>query len=680
MCGIAGIVSLDGACVDPAALRAMANALAHRGPDDAGFVFLRPGSDSGEGGGWCEFVDPAFKHKNEHLPVFGGPMFREELALGGLRVGLAHRRLSIIDVTHRGHQPMPSSDRRLWVTYNGEIYNFPELRRDLEAQGHVFRTRSDTEVLLHLWEEHGPACLERLDGMFALAMFDRAAGTLTLARDRFGVKPLYCCESRDGAGARWFTFASEVKGVLASGLVPRRLDPDSLVEYLTFQNIFGDGTLIEGVRMLAPGSTLTLNVSSGEHGQAARYFRGFPAAEPGLTADLHEQVADAFANAVKRQLISDVEVGSYLSGGMDSGSIVAIAGRSIPRLLTFTGGFDLTNVNGIEQGFDERRAAESLSHLLQTEHYDVVLHAGDMPAAMERISWHMDDPRVGMCHQNWYVAKLASKFVKVCLAGAGGDELFGGYPWRYRRGTDAKDFAGFDSAYYAYWHRLLEPGELPRLFAPEFRERLGATRESFAGVMKDAPAYDERLGRTDNLVQRALHFEFRTFLPGFLVTEDRMSMAHSLETRVPFLDNALADLAWRIPPSAKVEMETLIQREQKKHMATAEGKRVLRRAMERFLPAEFTRQAKQGFSPPDENWYRGPSMEYIQSVLRDKRTLERPWFERGFVEGCLREHFDGRRNHRLLIWSLLSVEWLQRHFVDGPVKVAGAPAEAEVAG
>jgi asparagine synthase (glutamine-hydrolysing) len=362
-------------------------------------------------------------------------------------------------------------------------------------------------------------------------------------------------------------------------------------------------------------------------------------------------------------------VGSYLSGGMDSGSIVAVAGRSIPRLMTFTGGFDLTNVDGIEQGYDEREIAEKLSYLLQTEHYAVVLHAGDMPAAMEKITWHVDDPRVGMCHQNWYVAKLASRFVKVCLAGAGGDELFAGYPWRYINGTGAADVNEFDRAYYRYWHRLLPPEELPHLFVAEFRQYYQNTWESFQSVMSGAPPLQEELSNFDNLLQRALYFEFKTFLHGFLIIEDRLSMAHSLETRVPFLDNQLADLAWKLTPTLKLKAERLRDNANSSYFQSAEGKAILRSAMHDYLPKEFLYQPKQGFSPPDENWYRGPSMDFIKEILYDQRTRQRPFFEQDFVRERLDEHFQGKRNHRLLIWSLLSFEWLQRHYIDQSLKV-----------
>lgn len=663
MCGIAGILRLGQKPVEPGRLKPMCDALEHRGPDDAGYAFFKQGhGQRREGGYWAGFADEKFRHVNEHLPTLQGEYSQHELPRYAFDLALGHRRLSIIDLTHYGHQPMSSSDRRHWVVYNGEIYNFPELKRDLESQGHVFRTRSDTEVLLHLWEENGSGCLLRLDGMFAFAIYDRMEGTLTLARDRFGVKPLYYADTGE-----YLVFASEPKAILASGILQATIDPQALAEYMTFQNIFSERTLFEGIRMLPSGHFLEVSVDGSSQKPAIRaYHESFPS--PSGNEDSFEATADRvthlFTEAVSRQLISDVPVGAYLSGGMDSGSIVSVARRAIPRLLTFTGGFDLTNVSGIEQGFDERPIAEKLSYLLQTEHYAVVLHAGDMPAVMERLTWYVDDPRLGMCHQNWYVAKLASRFVKVCLAGAGGDELFGGYPWRYRPGLSSENAAEFDDRYYAYWHRLLPPGKIASLFQPSLRPYLNQTRDSFQSVLKKAPAFHSGLDLPANLIQRALYFEFKTFLHGFLIIEDRMSMAHSLESRVPFLDNALADMAWNIPAHFKLNLTGIRDKSHHQHLETADGKLVLRRAMSRLLPAEFTSQKKQGFSPPDHNWYRGPSMNYIKEILFDPRTAQRPWFQQDFLRATLEEHFSGQNNHRLLIWSLLSLEWLQRHFVD----------------
>lgn len=674
MCGIAGIAGLRPDAIDPAAVKRMCDTLIHRGPDDAGYAFFQTAAAPGRDGFWCRFCDPAFQSIHENLPVFGSDYCRRELADRVFALGLGHRRLAVLDTTPCGHQPMFSEDRRYCIVHNGEVYNFRELRADLERRGRRFRTRTDTEVLLALWADYGPDCLPLLDGMFAFALYDRVDNALWLARDRFGVKPLYYA-----AGAGAFVFASECKALFASGLVEPAIEPAALVEYFTFQNLCGAHTIWRGVSMLQPGEALA--VRPGDGGPAIRrYHDAFPEMDPSLGDEesVAGTLAQRFEDAVTAQLVSDVPVGSYLSGGMDSGSIVAVAGQAIERLHTFTGGFDLTNVDGIEQGFDERKLAEQLSYLLQTEHYDVVLHSGDMPAAMERLTWHMDDPRVGMCHQNWYVAKLASRFVKVCLAGTGGDELFAGYPWRYRL-AECRTLDRFDRRYFRYWHRLLAPDELPGLFAPDLRGHGLDAWESFRGVLRAGPAWRDDVAPEDNLLQRALHFEFRTFLHGLLIVEDRISMAHSLETRVPFLDNRLADLAWRIPPALKLHRRRGADPATDGHLESAAGKHVLRRAMESYLPEVFVKQKKRGFSPPDANWYRGPSMDYIKSVLFDRTTRERPWFDQAFVESRLDEHFEGRRNHRLLIWSLLSVEAIQRHFVDaGRAAAATRPLGAAV--
>jgi asparagine synthase (glutamine-hydrolysing) len=683
MCGIAGIASLGERRFPHDRIQRMCNAIAHRGPDDAGYAFFQPGSlrslDHGgsirRGGHWFSFADEEFRHVNEHLPIFGGRYCEEQLGPSGSALALGHRRLSILDLSHHGHQPMASADQRFWIVYNGEAYNFRELRADLESRGYTFRTRSDTEVILYLWEEYREKALPLINGMFALAIYDRIENRLTLARDRFGVKPLYYGASRDQ-----IVFGSEIKAILASGLVRAEIDAEAMQAYFTFQNLFGDRTLWQGIRLLEPGKYLSIRPGEPLQGGPKSFFVHDVAFDPGMAdrPGLVDDIAEAFEVAVQRQLVSDVAVGSYLSGGMDSGSIVSVAGQRIPRIHTFTGGFDLTNVNGIEQGFDERKQAEQLSYLLQTEHYAVVLHAGDMPAAMDKISWHMDDPRVGMCHQVWYVAKLASRFVKVCLAGTGGDELFAGYPWRYRLATRESELADFPSNYFDAWHRLLPRDELALLFSAEIPNHSESVRASFDAVLARGPEWQPDANVVENLVQRQLFFEFHTFLNGLLITEDRISMAHGMESRVPFLDNDLARLAWKIPPSLKLHVPSLVGSGQGAFIDSADGKLCLRRAMRKRLPQEFLYQKKRGFSPPDENWYRGPSMDYIKEILLDSSTQDRPWFDQGFVEAKLQEHFEGRRNHRLLVWSLLSFEWIQRHFAESSAATRSDPASTWV--
>jgi asparagine synthase (glutamine-hydrolysing) len=593
MCGIAGIFDLSGRPVSDGEIRAMSDVIRHRGPDD------------------------------------GGQYVEQGLAL-------ANRRLAIIDLSPAGHQPMANEDGSLLLVYNGELYNFGELVPLLEARGHHFHSKTDTEVILHAYEEWGQDCLTRFNGMFAFAIWDQRKRELFLARDRFGIKPLYYAEH-----AGRFTFASEVKSLLRAG-VPRKVSPDALVEYFTFQNILSDLTLFDGVRLLPPGHTLTVSDRGIE---TRRYWDlTFDPDESVDEDEWAERIRAVFEEVVTRQLIADVPVGGYLSGGMDSASIAAVASRNVPRLMTFTGGFDLTSVTGLELVFDERADAEVIASHFRTQHYEMVMHAGDMAWALPELVWHLEDLRVGMSYPNYYIAGLASKFVKVALGGAGGDELFAGYPWRYELVSGLDDAQAFDEAYYEYWSRLVPDSEKPEFFSDAvWAEASGrSTFDVYRSVLEPAAGLSP--------LEKALYFEAKTFLHGLLVVEDKVSMAHSLEVRVPFLDNALVALAERIPARLK--------------HGHGGGKELLRKAMAPLLPDDIVTKSKQGFSPPDQSWYRGPTMDYIREILLDDRTLSRGWFKPEYVRRVLNEHIEGRVNHRLLIWSLLSFEWWNRLFLD----------------
>ena len=597
MCGIAGVLDLRGRPVEPEVVARMGAAIAHRGPDDDGH--------------WVEG-----------------------------RIGLASRRLAVIDLTPGGHQPMVSDDGQTVLVYNGELYNAAELRRELTTHGARFRSRSDTEVVLRACERWGPAAVERLDAMFAFAVWDDSRRRLYLARDRFGVKPLYYAV-HDGR----FLFGSEVKALLQAGL-PVSVSPEALVEYFTFQNVLTDLTLFQGVRMVPPGHLLIVD---GDDLRLERYWQ--LELEPDDGPSVHEwagRAREAFEASVRRQLVSDVPLGSFLSGGMDSASIAAVTARSVPRLKTFTGGFDLSEATGIELVFDEREDAESVARTFRTEHYEMVMHAGDMGWVLPDLVWHLEDLRVGMSWPYHYVSRLASKFVTVALGGTGGDELFAGYPWRYEHVASAPPDE-FERRYYEYWSRLVADEDKTRFFTPTYAD---ADRTH-------APwdVYRSRVARTSGLdpVSRALTFEAETFLHGLLVVEDRLSMAHSLEVRVPFLGDEVVEVARRIPTRLT--------------NAGSDGKPVLREAMRGLLPPEILEKPKQGFSPPDQSWYRGPSMDYVRELLLEQRSLARGYFEPKAVQGIVEEHGRGRRNHRLLIWSLLCFEWWNRLFVDGETTV-----------
>jgi len=623
MCGIVGALNVDGAPLDPRVLDAMTAALAHRGPD-------------GEG----TFVDGA--------------------------LGLGHRRLAIIDLTDAGRQPMETPDGELVITYGGEVYNFPELREELTALGHRFRSRTDTEVILHAYQQWGTPAIERFNGMFALAIWNRRTRELLLARDRYGIKPLYYARVGDT-----LMFASEVKAFLSHPRFGVKLSLPHLVEYFTFQNIFTDGTFFDGVRLLPAAHWL--RVSSGDP-ELHQYwdFRFDEADDDRSDLESTSRLRELFEAAVQRQLVSDVPVGAYLSGGMDSSGITAIAAQRIPYLSTFTGGFDLTSASGLELGFDERAKAEALSYQFRTEHYEVVLKAGDMERCLRDLVWHLEDPRVGQCYPNYYVARLASKFVKVVLSGAGGDELFGGYPWRYFIGAPDRH-EDYVSQYFESWNRLIPSDSARDLFRPAVEQVMDESPplETFRSVF---PAFVPAPDTAAGYLNHALYFEAKTFLHGLLLVEDKLSMAHGLETRVPFLDNDLVDFAQSIPVRLKIrdlgntvrlDENDLAPKVEMRHRQTRDGKLLLRHALSAWVPEDVFNQTKQGFSGPDASWFRGESIEFVDRYFMhdDARIFE--YLQPDTVRRLVGEHVSGEHNRRLFIWSLLMTETWLRVFGDG---------------
>lgn len=619
MCGIAGILNLDGQPAAPVLLKRMANAIAHRGPDGEG-VYVN------------------------------GPC------------GLAHRRLAVIDLSPAGHQPMTTPDGRFVVSYNGELFNFQELRVELGALGWQFHSCSDTEVLLKAYAQWGEAALPRFNGQFAFAVWDCAKRELFLARDRYGIKPLYYLER-----GSTFLFASEVKALTSHPDCPACLDKKGLLEYLTFQNFFSDRTLFKGVKILPPGCWMRI---SKDRVDVPRNYWDFSFREPDIHDDDEaylEELDRLLRQAVNRQLVSDVEVGAYLSGGMDSGTISALAAQQMPFMRTFTCGFDLHSASGIELGFDEREKAEHMSYLFRTEHYEMVLKAGDMERILPRLAWHIEEPRVGQSYPNFYVAQLAAKFCKVVLSGDGGDELFAGYPWRYYRAVVNDDFDHYVGKYYQYWQRLLPVERVPAVFSPIWNE-VGevSTRDIFRGVFH---SHAQDLTRPEDYINHSLYFEAKTFLHGLLVVEDKISMAHSLETRVPFLDNDLVDFAMTVPTRLKLgNLGAVVRLNEnepgpktaKYFQQTQDGKLLLRRAMECYIPKAVAEGIKQGFSAPDASWFRGESMDYVRRGLMGRDALLFNYLDRAAVQEMIGEHLTGRQNHRLLIWSLLNLEeWLK---------------------
>ena len=617
MCGIAGQINFDGEPVSSGILKRMTDAISHRGPDGEGH--------------WIEG-----------------------------NIGFGHRRLSIIDLSPAGNQPMISSDGRYVLTYNGEIYNFRDLRMELEEKGYRFRSQTDSEVVLYCLAEWGSDALLKFNGMFALAFWDRKEARLLLARDRYGIKPLYYFID----GQR-LIFCSEQKSILEQPSFDKKINKQALLEYFTFQNIFTDQTLLEGVNLLPAGHFATLEFGDGQKELKQIRFWDYHFREPERQAEKDEYIEELdrlFKQAVNRQLVSDVELGSYLSGGMDSGSITALATSNFPYLKTFTCGFDLSSASGIELAFDERNKSEAMSAKFKTEHYEMVLKAGDMERCLPDLAWHLEEPRVGQSYPNFYAAKLASKFVKVVLSGSGGDELFGGYPWRYYRGATAKNFEQYVDEYYLYWQRLIPNSVISKVFAPIWDEVKDVwTRDIFENVFSNQ---SNSLEKPEDYINHSLYFEAKTFLHGLFVVEDKLSMAHSLETRVPFMDNDLVDFAMQCPVELKLNNlgevirlnENEVGRKGNQYFQkTNDGKQILRDVMSRYIPADIVEAKKQGFSSPDASWFKGESIDFVRSKLLEEKAPIYDYLDIGETKALVNEHLTGQQNRRLLIWSLLSV-------------------------
>lgn len=613
MCGIAGVFNLDRSHASSDTVKRMTDAIAHRGPD-------------GEG-------------------VYNAGF-----------VCLGHRRLAIIDLSSAGHQPMVSPDQRYVITYNGEIYNFRDLRIELEALGHQFKSKTDSEVVLHAWMEWGAACVNRFNGMFAFAVWDKDQEQLFLVRDRYGIKPLYYAMV-----GKAVVFASEQKAIFKHTLVRHELDQKALLEYFTFQNIFTDRTLNKNTKILQPGTILTIGVN----GSSVKHYWDYHFKEPDSLVDINEyqeELDRLMRQAVSRQLVSDTELGSYLSGGMDSGTLTALASHELDYIKTFTCGFDISSASGIEMAFDERTRAEAMSAYFKSEHYEMVLKAGDMERCLETLAYHIEEPRVGQCYPNYYVAKLASKFVKVVLSGAGGDEMFGGYPWRYYRATHCSNFEDYIDQYYVFWQRLIPNAEIEKVFAPIWGEVKDVwTRDIFRDVFM---THENELSRPEDYINHSLYFEAKTFLHGLFVIEDKLSMAHSLETRVPFMDNDLVDFAMRCPVGFKLNNLSKVVRlneneagkkTSKYFQKTKDGKQILRDVMKRYIPHQVANAEKQGFSSPDASWFRGDSIDFVKKQLLDTSAPIYHYLDYASVSGLINQHLNGETNRRLLIWSLLNV-------------------------
>ncbi|MBM2820461.1 MAG: putative asparagine synthetase [Candidatus Berkelbacteria bacterium] len=592
MCGIVGIIQSKP--VKKSILSDMTREIAHRGPDSEGFYLDR-------------------------------------------NVGLGHRRLAIIDLSPAGHQPMFNEDKSIAIVFNGEIYNFQKIKKELEKKKHTFKSGSDTEVIIHAYEEWGKECVHKFNGMWAFIIYDRKKRSFFVSRDRLGIKPLYYYYDREK-----LICASEIKAILKYPGIKAKLNPNALNEYFTFQNILSHQTLFENIYLLEAGNNLIYSDGKLEN---IKYWDADFEKKDLTIGQWKEKLFETLKESVWRHLISDVPVGTLLSGGMDSTTISYFASQKNPKFMTFSGGFDLEGTNERESSLDERKYAEIVARTVSSEHYENVLHPINVKLAMPKIIWHLEDLRLGMCYPQYYIAKLASKFVKVALSGTGGDEIFGGYPWRYQLIAKSKTIEDFDFNQYNYWSRLIKDDQKINFFSDSILEKidLGNPFSEYRNIISPADEQDP--------VDKAIYFEQKTFLHGFFIVEDKMLMAHSIEGRVPMTDFELIKLANSIPAKLKYKDNL--------------GKVLFRKTMNKYLPREITTKRKTGFTPPDETWYRYQLNEYMREIIVGKRALARGYFNREYLKRVFFEHEKGKKDHRLLLWSLLSFEWWNRIFLEG---------------
>jgi asparagine synthase (glutamine-hydrolysing) len=632
MCGICGFVNrTGGADSAQALLQAMTSRMTHRGPDDSGYYVSPDGS-----------------------------------------TGLGHRRLSIIDLAG-GHQPMANEDGSILIVFNGEIYNFQSLEKDLERAGHVFRTRCDTEVVIHLYEEKGPACVDDLRGMFAFAIWDSRRRRLFMARDRLGKKPLLYFE-RNGSLA----FASELKSILADRAVPRSLDPAALDMYLTYQYVPHPMTMFAGIAKLPPAHRAVW-----ENGTLAveRYWMpDFDREIVKTEAEYLDLTRSTLAEATKMRLIADVPLGAFLSGGIDSSITVALmATASSERVKTFSIGFR-------EKKFNETNYARLVAERYNTDHTEFIVE----PRCLEilgKLAWHYDEPFAdSSAIPTYYVSMMTAQKVKVALSGDAGDEDFAGYP-RYRaiklaelydkcpsilkaflspriwrnlpvsveqkslRRRAKKLILGLNlppEERYLNWIAIFDEARKRALYSPEFSRKLdgaGPAIDFLLDAYRRAPHRD--------FVSRTSFVDMLTYLPCDLLTKvDIASMAHSLEVRAPFLDHKVVELAAGMPVSLK--------------MRGLNGKYILKKAFAELLPREIITRPKMGFGVPISRWFRTELSGFIRHILFDDKTVSRGLFSRQAVESLVDEHTTGVFDHGYRIWSLLMLELWFRTYIDAP--------------
>jgi len=614
MCGIAGVVGLP---PRQEVLSAMAKAMIRRGPDDEGFYL-------------------------------------------GDRVGLAFRRLAIVDLSG-GRQPMANEDGTVHLVFNGEIYDHQILREQLVACGHRFITdHSDTEVLVHGWEEWGYDLFPRLNGMFAVAIWDEKRHALVLARDRFGIKPLYFATLPEGGLA----FASEIKPILASGLVLSKPNPAGVLEYFSFQNLVQSQTMFAGVRQLEAASTLTWK--DGRTDLRQYWEIAFPRSRRGSLEELAGEHRDILRRALKRQIAADVPVNAYLSGGIDSTAITVVAHQFDSKVTAYSCIFDLEGV-GADRTVDEREFSREVAAAFDIRRVEYVLPQDALRECLQDYVWSMEDLRMGMGYTVYCIARRVAQDGKVVLSGTGGDEFHAGYVARFASIARAAGLAPQSPLVAA---KRIVKGLLGRPVEPRYRSPdeayrrmlnfmvpIGRHREAFTPeFLRECGGYDPEQATSDLLARcpatdwrdRILYADAKTYLHGLLLFEDKVSMAHSLETRVPLLDNELVDFVLDVP------FDRL--------MRDGNGKVLFRESVKPWVPPSVYAKPKMGFAPPDASWYRGKLRRWIEYLLSPKTIADRGVFQPTYVRRILDEHFDGIRDNYHFIWSFLNFEMWCRAF------------------
>ncbi|MCI0487081.1 MAG: asparagine synthase (glutamine-hydrolyzing) [Blastocatellia bacterium] len=629
MCGICGIAAPieSDRNVSEAQLVAMRDALSHRGPDDAGL-----------------FIDG--------------------------RVGLGHRRLSIVDLGG-GHQPMSNETGTVWISYNGEVYNHRELRQTLEERGHIYRSESDTETIVHLYEEHGPRAVERLRGMFAFAIMDRDRRRLVLARDRLGIKPLYYTLADDGT----IYFASEIKALIEGGAVKPEINYDALADYAANRYTSGEETLFRGVKRLLPGHTL---VWSEGRIEIERYWDvSFAKSDESLgEKEYIERFTELFHESVRLRLMADVPLGMFLSGGIDSSAIVAAMSEMTREpVKTFSVAFAEREANELEY-------ARTVARAFGTDHHEILVSAEQFFDALPALVYQEDEP---IAHPSsvplYFVSRLAAEHVKVVLTGEGSDEMLAGYG-KYRKTV-------YNLALGRAYHKIMPDG-IRRAIAKAIYEMKGSSRARqkltrtflclspdieeiyfdnfsvfsrrmqqglFTAETRERTGADpyraslDLMGEQDAeaLLDRLLAADVKTYLHELLMKQDQMSMAASIESRVPFLDHELVEFAAALPVKMKLRGLTT--------------KYILRRAMKGRLPEEILTRRKMGFPVPVGAWLRGPFRFMLDEYVLSPRASERGIFDAAYVRELVARHQAGE-NHTERLWALVNFEIWQRRFFD----------------